>query len=407
MRLVRCCLLVLVAITAQAQQWSVWSPRAEIKPEAEQRAGALILRGGGNPAAAGAWQSTVPDVEPGAWYRLTASYEPRAGITLPSRQIVARIDWRAAGGKRAGQPDYAYQEKTEGATRRLTLHAQAPAGAAAANIQLWLIEAAQGEVHWRDIALVKTEAPAPRRARIAAARLRPKGDDPLAGFIALARQAPEGTDLILLPEGATVVGTGRTYADVAEPVPGPSTMRLGELARAKKVWIAAGLYEREGAAVYNVSVLIDREGRYAGKYRKVYIPREELEGGITAGNDYPVFTTDFGRVGMMICWDVQYADPARALALRGAELILMPIWGGSELLGRARALENHVFIASSGYNYPAAIVAPDGEILASQETDGTLAVADIDLEKRYADKWLGHMRARYFRELRLDVPAAP
>lgn len=407
MRLLRFCLPVLVVIAAQAQQWTVWSPRAEIKPEAEQRSGALILRGGGNPAAAGAWQRTVTEIEPGAWYRFTASYEPRAGITLPSRQIVARIDWRAAGGKRAGQPDYAYQEKTEGALRRLTLHSQAPAGAAEANIQLWLIEAAQGEVHWRDIALVKAQPPAPRRARIAAARLRPKGDDPLARFIALARQAPEGTDLILLPEGATVVGTGRTYADVAEPVPGPSTMRLGELARAKKAWIAAGLYEREGAAVYNVSVLIDREGRYAGKYRKVYIPREELEGGIAAGNDYPVFDTDFGRVGMMICWDVQYADPARALALRGAELILMPIWGGSQLLGRARALENHIFLASSGYDYPAAIVAPDGEILATQETDGTLAVADIDLEKRYADKWLGHMRARYFRELRLDVPAAP
>jgi predicted amidohydrolase len=144
-----------------------------------------------------------------------------------------------------------------------------------------------------------------------------------------------------------------------------------------------------------------------GKYRKVYIPREELEGGITAGDAYPVFETDFGRIGLMICWDVQYADPARGLALRGAELILMPIWGGSQLLGRARAMENHVFLASSGYDYPAAIVAPDGEVLAQQETDGTLAVAEIDLEKRYADKWLGHMRGRYFRELRLDVPAAP
>lgn len=390
-----------------AQEWSLWAPRAEIQPQGEQREGALILRGAGNAAAAGGWQRTHPGIRPGQWYRLTATYEPRAGIALPQRQVVARIDWRSGEGRRAGQPEYAWQERREGAARHLTLLAQAPPQAAAATVQLWLVEAADGVVHWRDISFAEAEPPAPRKARIATLRLRPKGEDPLARFIELARTAPAGADLILLPEGATVVGTGRSYADVAEPVPGPSTLRLGELARAKKAWVVAGVYEKEGGAVYNTAVLIDREGRYAGKYRKVYIPREELEGGITAGNDYPVFDTDFGRVGMMICWDVQYADPARALALRGAELILMPIWGGNQVLGRARAIENHVFLASSGYDYPSAIIDPDGETLTSQETDGTIAVAEIDLEKRYADRWLGHMRGRFFREVRLDAPVLP
>lgn len=390
-----------------AQEWSLWAPRAEIQPQGEQREGVLILRGAGNPAAAGGWQRTHPGIRPGQWYRLTATYEPRAGIALPQRQVVVRIDWRSAEGRRAGQPEYAWQERREGAARHLTLLAQAPPQAAAATVQLWLVEAADGVVHWRDISFAEAEPPAPRKARIATLRLRPKGEDPLARFIELARTAPAGADLILLPEGATVVGTGRTYADVAEPVPGPSTLRLGELARAKKAWVVAGVYEKEGGAVYNTAVLIDREGRYAGKYRKVYIPREELEGGITAGNDYPVFDTDFGRVGMMICWDVQYADPARALALRGAELILMPIWGGNQVLGRARAIENHVFLASSGYDYPSAVIDPDGETLTSQETNGTIAVAEIDLEKRYSDRWLGHMRGRFFREVRLDAPVLP
>lgn len=63
----------------------------------------------------------------------------------------------------------------------------------------------------------------------------------------------------------------------------PTTARLGEFAKKRKLWIAAGLYEREGPAVYNTAVLIDREGRVAGRYRKVYIPREEYEAGITAG----------------------------------------------------------------------------------------------------------------------------
>jgi predicted amidohydrolase len=139
----------------------------------------------------------------------------------------------------------------------------------------------------------------------------------------------------------------------------------------------------------------------------VYLPREEIEGGITPGLDYPVFDTDFGKVGMMICWDVHYADPARALALRGAELILLPIWGGNETLAKARAIENQVFLASSGYDYPTHVLDPSGEIVAVAPESGTAAIATIDLNRRYADEWLGNMRGRMMKEIRLDVPVEP
>lgn len=215
------------------------------------------------------------------------------------------------------------------------------------------------------------------------------------------------TDLIVLPEGITVVGTTKKYTDVAETVPGPTTQVLGDLARKHKSWIAAGIYEREGAAVYNTSVLLDREGRLAGKYRKVYIPREEIEGGITPGIDYPVFQTDFGALGMMICYDVHYADPARALALRGAEIIAVPIWGGNETLAKARAIENHVFLATSGYDYPTHIIDPVGEVVAHAPENGSAAITTVDLNKRYDEPWLGVMRGRFMKEIRLDVPVVP
>jgi predicted amidohydrolase len=219
------------------------------------------------------------------------------------------------------------------------------------------------------------------------------------------REVRVGTDIILLPEGISVVGNGKSYAEIAEPLPGPTTERLAEVARHKNAWIVAGLYEREGPAIYNTAVLIDRQGRLAGKYRKVYLPREEIEGGLTPGNDYPVFATDFGRVGMMICWDTQYADPARALALHGAELILMPIWGGNETLAKARAIENRVFLATSGYDFPTYVLDPDGETLAvAPDASGSVAHATIDLNHRYVEEWLGDMRGRFFHELRLDVP---
>ena len=127
-------------------------------------------------------------------------------------------------------------------------------------------------------------------------------------------------------------GTGRTYADVAETIPGPSTKFLGGLAAKHHFYIVAGLYERAGKAIYNTAVLLDRDGKLTGRYHKVCIPREEVDGGIMPGTEYPVFDADFGRVGLMICWDLEFPEVARELAARGAEVILMPIWGGEDTL---------------------------------------------------------------------------
>jgi predicted amidohydrolase len=84
-------------------------------------------------------------------------------------------------------------------------------------------------------------------------------------------------------------------------------------------------------------------------------------------------------------------------------LILMPIWGGPERLAVARALENRVFLAASGYGHPTYVMDPDGELLATATEEGSVALATIDLNKRYPDEWLGDMRTRRLREIRTDV----
>jgi len=164
------------------------------------------------------------------------------------------------------------------------------------------------------------------------------------------------------------------------------------------------VYEKAGDIVYNTSVLIDRDGKLAGKYRKFYLPREEIEAGITPGNEFPVFTTDFGKVGMMICWDVQYADPANRLAQQGAELIMLPIWGGNEHLIYARAIENTTFLVSSCYSRPSFIIDPMGQTLGKATEDNPWAVAEIDLNREYRDDWLGNMKTRARKEFRQDTP---
>lgn len=395
-------------------EWVAWSPRDEIAPRTFQdnvryrtRPPSLAISGNSNPAAFGGWAATVPGIQPGRWYRFTAWYRAE-GLTYEPLQVVSRLDWVRPDGRRAGQPDYAWSTTRHGDWTRVTHDAPAPENASAVKLQLFLQNAPLATVWWDDISLEAIDPPGPRHVRVASINLRPRRTSSAAESVrrfieTIDSTVPENTDLIVLPEGITVVGTGKTYADVAESIPGPTTEALGQAARRHKAYIAAGIYEREAHTIYNTAVLIDRQGRVAGKYRKVYIPREELEGGITPGSDYPVFRTDFGTLGMMICWDVQYPDPARALARRGAELVLMPIWGGNETLGKARAIENHVFLVASGYDYPTYVMDPNGEIVTRADKNGEAAVALIDLNRRYPDKWLGDMRARFMKELRLDI----
>jgi predicted amidohydrolase len=215
--------------------------------------------------------------------------------------------------------------------------------------------------------------------------------------------AGQKPDIVCLPEGISVVGTGRTYADVSETIPGPTTQRLGQLAQRLHSYVVAGIYERNASVIYNTAVLIGRNGEFVGKYRKTHLPYEEVDGGITPGDSYPVFSTDFGKVGLMVCWDVQFPEPARALAAQGAEIILLPIWGGSEVLARARAIENHIFLVSSSYDMRTFIVNPAGSVLAEATSASPVAVAEIRLDRKILQPWLGDMKPRTWKERRTDL----
>ena len=81
-------------------------------------------------------------------------------------------------------------------------------------------------------------------------------------------------------------------------------------------------------------MLIGPDGNVVGKYRKVCLPRGEVEGGIAPGSEYPVFDTRFGKVGMMVCYDGFFPEVARELTNRGAEVIAWPVWGCNPQPGR-------------------------------------------------------------------------
>ena len=106
----------------------------------------------------------------------------------------------------------------------------------------------------------------------------------------------------------------------------------------------------------------------------------------------------------MICWDIQFPEPARAMAYQGADILLLPIAGGSEILAKARAIENHVFLISSSYDMKSFLLDPTGQVLA-EATDATpFAQAELCLDAQIIQPWLGDMKPRAWRECRPDVP---
>src|SRR5260370_20059288 len=156
--------------------------------------------------------------------------------------------------------------------------------------------------------------------------------------------------------------------DLAEPIPGPSTERLGQVARETGAVIIASLFERRAAGVYhNTAAVLDADGRLLGIYRKMHIPDDPLyyEKYYFAPGDlgFRAFDTRFGRIGVLVCWDQWYPEAARLTALQGAQIIFYPTaigwhprekaeFGADqhqawELIQRSHALANGVYVAAA------------------------------------------------------------
>ncbi len=239
------------------------------------------------------------------------------------------------------------------------------------------------------------------------------------GLAMIKAAAQKGAKMILLPELFTTEyfawWRDTKYFDYAEPIPGPTTARVGELARRLSVYVVAPFYEKEGPGMYyNSAVLIGPKGEIIGRQRKMHIPAvKSLEKLYfqPAEPNFPVFPTKYGRVGICICYDRLFPEVCRALALNGAEIIFVPIAGTifpkvSTL--DTRALENVLFVVAAnkvgeedGHRYTggAMIVNPEGRIIAQGGTEEEIVMADIDLE----DVEKARKAFPYFRDRRPEL----
>ena len=154
--------------------------------------------------------------------------------------------------------------------------------------------------------------------------------------------------------------------DLAEPIPGPTTARLSEVAKQLKVVLIASLFEKRAPGVYhNTAVMLDSDGSLRGIYRKMHIPDDPLyyeKFYFTPGDlGFKAFDTNVGRVGTLVCWDQWYPEGARLTALQGAQVLFYPTaigWHPDEkeefgqaqydawqTIQRAHAIANGVYVA--------------------------------------------------------------
>ncbi len=207
--------------------------------------------------------------------------------------------------------------------------------------------------------------------------------DMLEQNLGLMRQAADGgCDLMVTTEAINFPGhPHKVQGDIAPLV--DESLRwlvpeLSAIAKAGACYIAACLYSRRtpedtGGGLYNALWLFDRQGEVCVVYHKTHLAGDENDY-LVPGDRYCVAETDFGRLGLAICWDMQFPETCQILTEMGADLIVTPTWGWEWIYGPARAYENGVHVAAAmavpewgpieGLRSPSEVIRPDGECIA-------------------------------------------
>ena len=193
-------------------------------------------------------------------------------------------------------------------------------------------------------------------------------------------------DLAVLPETAVTGEVAGTAVDSAVPFEGPLKDAFTRKAREHHCYIVVPTYllETQGKKICsNVGILIGRSGEVVGIYRKLHLAvpagSDSMEGGSTPGKEVPVFECDFGKLGIQICFDMEYDYGWDQLARKGAGLVAWPTQSPQTAQPAFRAMQHRYYIVSSTWRNNASIFEPTGRITAQIKPPEQVLVQEIDL----------------------------
>lgn len=204
------------------------------------------------------------------------------------------------------------------------------------------------------------------------------------GLVEAARKAAEQgkrLDVVVFPEFA-LQREGSSAAEQAVGLEESVVKQLKGFVREHRAWTVVPMTLREDdGRCSNAAVLFDRGGEVAGVFRKVH-PMEDPDGrfeaGVTPGDAYPVFECDFGKLGILICWDMSYPEAWAALAEAGAEMVALPSASPQTLRPAAEALRHRYHVVTSTQRDNASLFDPIGRTIA-QVTQPGMLVHEVDL----------------------------
>lgn len=207
----------------------------------------------------------------------------------------------------------------------------------------------------------------------------------------MARQAAERNpasrlDLVVLPEDAVCGGRSGSAAERSVSLEGPVLERMAAKARQYGTYVVVPLFlveNREMGLYTNAAALLDRAGQVAGIYRKVHPVAAKssavLDDGVAPGTEFSVFECDFGRLGIQICFDIEFDDGWEALARGGAEIVVWPSQSPQTVRPASYAMQHRYYVVSSTWRNNASIFEPTGMIAAQILPPERVLVRQIDL----------------------------
>ena len=217
-------------------------------------------------------------------------------------------------------------------------------------------------------------------------------------------------DIVCLPEtfNTSWVRTGKPLAELAEEVPGPLVKRIGEYAKSNGCYVICPIPTKSQGKIYNSAVLLDRTGAVGGVFHKVHPTEGEMNDGVWPGPiEPPVWQTDFGKIGVQICYDANWFPSWRALKAAGAEIVFFPSqFPGGRILTTHAWMNQFYIVSSTGED--ARIIDISGDDLASSGPFERWVAAPINLEKALIHIWpevqkFADIRKKYGRRVRIKI----